>query len=94
MPRSAALFASIALVAPSGLSDTDFTVKDLQNHPFAGDLTIAVGDAADYSSVMAGDLEAAPFAESHGGLFRSFEKRGSGRYKLHVHVGAGDLTLR
>jgi len=201
VPRSAlALFASIALVAPSGLSDTDFTAKDLQNHPFAvdfpsgghlrlhlrsgefrivgresnrlavqlngrnaddardltvrfrrsgndadvrvfggpknnlevtievpnytvlfvrmpagdlsiegvsgdkdvelhaGDLTIAVGNAADYrhvdASVMAGDLEAAPFAESHGGLFRSFEKRGSGRYKLHVHVGAGDLTLR
>jgi hypothetical protein len=70
--------------------------KDVELH--FGDLTIAVGNAADYShvdaSVMSGDLEAAPFGESHGGLFRSFEKSGSGKYKLHAHVGAGDLTLR
>jgi hypothetical protein len=70
--------------------------KDVELH--AGDLTIAVGNAADYgrvdASVIAGDLEARPFNESHGGLFRSFEKRGAGKYKLHAHVGAGDLTLR
>jgi len=70
--------------------------KDVELH--FGDLTIAVGNAADYShvdaSVMSGDLQAAPFGESHGGLFRSFEKSGSGKYKLHAHVGAGDLTLR
>ncbi len=70
--------------------------KDVELH--FGDLTIAVGNAADYSnvdaSVMSGGLEAAPFGESHGGLFRSFEKSGSGKYKLHAHVGAGDLTLR
>ena len=70
--------------------------KDVELH--AGDLTIAVGNAADYShvdaSVVTGDLEAAPFGESHGGLFRSFEKHGTGKYKLHAHVGAGDLTLR
>jgi hypothetical protein len=70
--------------------------KDVELH--FGDLTISVGNAADYShvdaSVMSGDLEAAPFGESHGGLFRSFEKNGTGRYRLHAHVGAGDLTLR
>ena len=70
--------------------------KDVEVH--AGDLTIAVGDAADYghvdASVLTGDLEALPFHESHGGLFRSFEKHGSGKYALHAHVGAGDLTLR
>jgi len=70
--------------------------KDVELH--FGDLTIAVGNAADYShvdaSVTSGDLEAAPFGESHGGLFRSFEKSGSGKYTLHAHVGAGDLTLR
>ncbi len=70
--------------------------KDVELH--FGDLTIAVGNAADYSnvdaSVMSGGLEAAPFGESHGGLFGSFEKNGSGKYKLHAHVGAGDLTLR
>lgn len=30
---------------------------------------------------------------THGGLFRSFEKRGSGKYRLRAHVGAGDLFL-
>jgi hypothetical protein len=70
--------------------------KDVELH--FGDLTISVGNAADYNhvdaSVMSGGLEAAPFGESHGGLFRSFEKNGTGKYRLHAHVGAGDLTLR
>ncbi len=77
-------------------------VKDLQNHSFvelhASDSTIAVGNAGDYShvhaSVVTGDLEAAPFGESHSGVFRSFEKSGRGKYRLHAPVGAGDLTLR
>jgi hypothetical protein len=46
------------------------------------------------ASVTTGGLEAAPFGESHGGLFRSFHKEGNGKYKLYAHVGAGDLTLR
>jgi len=70
--------------------------KDVELH--FGELTISVGNAADYShvdaSVMSGGLEAAPFGESHGGLFRSFEKTGTGKCRLHAHVGAGDLTLR
>jgi hypothetical protein len=64
----------------------------------AGELIIDVGDASDYSrvdaSVYSGGLEASPFGESHGGLFRSFHKGGNGRYHLHAHVGAGDLTLQ
>jgi hypothetical protein len=70
--------------------------KDAELH--AGELVIDVGDAGDYSrvdaSVYSGGLEASPFGESHGGLFRSFHKEGSGRYHLHAHVGAGDLTLQ
>ena len=64
----------------------------------AGELIIEVGDPSDYSrvdaSVYSGGLEASPFGESHGGLFRSFHKEGNGRYHLHAHVGAGDLTLQ
>jgi hypothetical protein len=64
----------------------------------AGDLTIGVGNAADYAhveaSVSTGDINASPFGESRGGLFRSFEKFGKGKYKLVAHVGAGDLTLK
>jgi hypothetical protein len=63
-----------------------------------GDLTVKVGKAEDYAhvdaSVYSGDLNAEPFAISKGGLFRSFQKQGPGKYRLHVHVGAGDLTLK
>jgi hypothetical protein len=64
----------------------------------AGNLTIAVGDPADYShvsaSVTTGSIEAEPFGESHGGMFRSFSKSGNGEYRLVAHVGSGDLSLR
>jgi hypothetical protein len=64
----------------------------------AGDLNIDVGSAANYAhveaSVTSGSIEAGPFGESRGGLFRSFEKFGGGKYKLAAHVGAGQLTLK
>jgi hypothetical protein len=94
IPSSATLFVRMPAgdLSVEGVSGD----KDVELH--AGDLTISVGDAADYSyvdaSVLTGDLEAAPFHESHGGLFRSFAKHGTGKYRLHAHVGAGDLTLR
>lgn len=70
--------------------------QDVELH--AGDLTVDVGEATDYShvdaSVITGEVDAAPFGEYHGGLFRSFRKDGSGRYRLHAHVGAGQLTLK
>jgi hypothetical protein len=80
----------------------DVQVKNVTNNQdvelHAGDLTVDVGDANDYShvdaSVFTGELDAVPFHESHGGLFRSFRTKGTGRYRLHAHVGAGQLTLR
>lgn len=70
--------------------------QDVELH--AGELTVEVGDAAEYShidaSVYSGEVDAAAFGENHGGLFRSFKKEGSGRYRLHAHVGAGQLTLQ
>lgn len=69
--------------------------KDVQLH--AGELIVHVGSPADYShvdaSVTTGGLEAPPFNEDHGGFFRSFHKSGNGKYRLHAHVGAGELTL-
>jgi len=94
VPGSATLFVRMPAgdLSVEGVSGD----KDIELH--FGELAIAVGNAADYShvdaSVVTGELEAAPFGESHGGLFRSFEKSGNGKYKLHAHVGAGDLTLR
>jgi hypothetical protein len=62
-----------------------------------GALRIGVGDTNDYSmvkaSVSSGEIDAKPFGESRGGLFRSLEKAGNGRYKLRAYVGAGRLTL-
>jgi len=63
----------------------------------AGDVDIDVGRAEDYKHVdaalWAGDLTAAPFHVNKGGLFRSFDWNGSGSYRLHAHLMAGDLRL-
>jgi hypothetical protein len=93
VPRNCDLFVRV----PAG----DVTVegilgnKDIELH--AGDLSIQIGNPDEYShvdaSVSVGDVNASPFGESHGGLFRSFKRSGSGKYKLHAHVGSGDLTL-
>jgi hypothetical protein len=94
VPKNTGLFVRMPAgeLAIEGISGD----KDVELH--AGDLTISGCDASDYArvdaSVTAGDLEAAPFGESHGGLFRSFHKNGTGKYQLHAHVGAGELTLR
>lgn len=64
----------------------------------AGNLEIAVGDPASYAhveaSVTSGDIDAAPFGESHGGLFRSFEKSGNGKYNLIARLWAGEILLK
>jgi hypothetical protein len=94
VPKATGLF----LRMPAGqLEISDVTGdKDVQLH--AGELILHVGNPEDYShvdaSVTSGGLEAPPFHEDHGGLFRSFQKSGNGKYRLHAHVGAGDLTLR
>jgi hypothetical protein len=63
-----------------------------------GQLTIEVGEPDDYShvdaSVSSGELDAAAFNVNKGGLFRSFDHTGPGKYRLHAHVGAGQLDLR
>jgi hypothetical protein len=81
----------------------DMTISDLIGDKDvdlrAGDLTISVGNPADYShadaAVWAGDLVAAPFAIQKDGLFRSFSKNNAGgKYRLHAHLMAGDLILK
>jgi hypothetical protein len=94
IPRRTDLYARI----PFGDVTVENVVGDKDVELHAGDLTIAVGDASDYArvdaSVYSGDLDGAPFRENHGGLFRSFHKEGTGKYRLHAHVGAGDLRLQ
>ena len=63
-----------------------------------GQLTMDVGKPDSYArveaSVNSGDLEASAFNISKGGLFRSFNQRGPGTYRVYAHVGAGQLSLR
>ena len=70
--------------------------KDVECH--AGDVDIEVAHPEDYrhrdASVMAGTIDASAFNISKDGLFRSFRQDGEGKYRLHVHLAAGDVTLR
>jgi hypothetical protein len=70
--------------------------KDVEIH--AGHLTMEVGNQAEIghvdASVLSGDLEASAFDVSKGGLFRSFDHQGPGKFRVHAHVGAGQLELR
>jgi hypothetical protein len=69
--------------------------KDIEAN--AGNLNIAVGSSSDWdevdASVTAGDLHAPAFQTASGGLFRSFKWKGPGKYRLHVHLTAGDINL-
>jgi hypothetical protein len=94
VPKKTGLFVRM----PAGNLELRRVAGDKDAELGAGELIIEVGEASDYSrvdaSVYSGGLEANPFGETHGGLFRSFHKEGNGRYHLHAHVGAGDLTLQ
>jgi hypothetical protein len=70
--------------------------KDIEAN--AGDVIVSVGSTNDWgdvdASVTAGDISATPFAANKGGLFRSMRWKGPGKYRLHVHLMAGDVNLR
>jgi hypothetical protein len=69
--------------------------KDVELH--AGEVRIDVGRAEDYhnvdASVWAGEIRAVPFQVHKEGLFRSFDWRGKGPYRLHAKLKAGELRL-
>jgi len=95
IPKTSNLFVR----SPAGDLSVSGVVGDKDVEIHAGDLTIAVGAASDYkhadASVYAGDLNATAFGVNKDGLFRSFDKNNSdGKYRLHAHVGAGDLVLK
>lgn len=70
--------------------------KDLELH--AGQLTISVSKPEEYGhvdmSVSAGQVDAEIFGDSKGGLFRSVSRETEGKYRLHAHVGTGQLSVR
>jgi hypothetical protein len=64
----------------------------------SGRIEIRIPHPDDYgvreASVTAGSLEASAFNVSKGGLFRSFEQNGHGKYRLRAHVTTGEIQLR
>ena len=64
----------------------------------AGRIEIRIPHPEEYgrrdASVHAGSIESSAFNVSKGGLFRSFEQKGPGKYRLHAHVATGEIQLR
>jgi hypothetical protein len=79
----------------------DFQIEGIEGNKdifgYAGNLSVDVGDPASYkevhASVTTGDIDASAFHVAKGGLFRSFDQKGSGPYTLRVKLRAGDLRL-
>ena len=63
----------------------------------AGNLELNSLHPQDYSqadfSVRIGDVYAPLFNTAKSGFWRSFKTAGPGKYRLHAHVGVGDMTL-
>jgi len=94
IPRSTSLYArmrggDLSVEGVAGDKDLELT---------GGDLTIQVGPPEDYAhvdlSVKFGDVSGAQFGDPRGWLGNSVRKEGSGKYRLHAHVMAGDLVLK
>ncbi len=94
IPKSSALYVRMF----AGQLDVRDVTGDKDVELSFGQLNLDVGKTEQYArvdaSVNSGQIEASAFAVSKGGLFRSFDQRGPGRYRVHAHVGAGQLELR
>jgi hypothetical protein len=94
VPKSSALY--IRMFAGQ-LSVSDVT-GDKDVELTFGQLNLDVGAPETYAhvdaSVNSGQVQASPFNVSKGGLFRSFDRSGPGKYNLHAHVGAGQVEFR
>jgi hypothetical protein len=84
------------------LSAGELSLRGVEGHKDvelnAGEIDIDVGRAEDYSQVdgrvWAGEIQAPPFRISSEGLFRSFNWRGPGKYRLHARLMAGEIRLQ
>jgi len=69
--------------------------KDVELH--AGELDIDVIRPEDYghvdAKIWAGEIHASAFRITKEGLFRSFDWNGTGKYRLHAHLKAGEMRL-
>src|SRR5579872_5475156 len=94
VPKSSSLYVRMF----AGQLDVNDITGDKDLEVTFGQLNIDAGKAETYASVDAsvnsGQIDANEFNVHKGGLFRSFDQRGSGKYKLHAHVAAGQIEIR
>lgn len=84
------------------LSAGEMVVEDIEGDKnvqvLAGRIQIDVPHPEQYghrdASVTTGSISSSAFEVSKGGLFRSFEQQGAGKYRLHAHVITGEIELR
>lgn len=69
--------------------------KDIESH--AGAISIQIGQPESYAKVDAsvgvGHIDARAFRADQEGFGKSFHRQGPGRFRLHAHVGAGEITF-
>lgn len=94
VPRETNLYARMR----AGDLSVDGVAGDKDLELTGGDLSIQVPDAADYGavdlSVRFGDVSGGQFGSPKGWIGNSLRHNGNGKYRLHAHVFAGDLTLK
>jgi hypothetical protein len=94
VPRESNLFARMS----GGALSVDGVTGDKDIELIGGDLSIQVGDPEQYAhvdvSVRFGEVSGDLLGEPKGLVGNSIRKDGSGKYRLHAHVMAGDLTLK
>lgn len=94
IPKTSALY--IRMMA--GQLDVEDVTGDKDVELSFGQLNLDVGKTEQYArvdaSVNSGQINGSAFGVNKGGLFRSFDQHGPGKYRLHAHVGAGQIDLR
>jgi hypothetical protein len=94
VPRHSNLWARLS----AGELDIESVEGDKNIEVRAGRIQIDIPHPEQYghrdASVMTGSIESSAFDVSKGGLFRSFEQQGPGKYRLHAHVMTGEIDLR
>ena len=94
IPKSSALYARMF----AGQMDVIDVTGDKDVEVSFGQLNMDVGQPELYAhvdaSVNSGQVQASAFGVNKGGIFRSFDRSGPGKYRVHAHVGAGQVDLR
>ena len=94
LPKSTSLYVRMF----AGQIDVQQITGDKDVELTFGQMNVDVGQPVEYAhvdaSVSSGAIDSDPFDVHKGGLFRSFETSGPGKYRMHVHIGAGQIELR